>query len=105
SSNNHGFDICIGLSGDGTENGGLAKSTPGNVFIECAKNDNIQDYWKLVLVHELSHCFGADDEKPPGFIIPIDCVMDHGEENSLYPDWYVHWIGSVNQMTYYFRYN
>lgn len=87
---NHGFDELIALSGTGSENGGAAGA---NVLVLCAENDPNQKYYELVLVHELSHHFGASHDHI------YDCVMQGGELHSLYASgWFVHWLGNILEM-------
>ncbi|MFX1286797.1 MAG: CARDB domain-containing protein [Promethearchaeota archaeon] len=98
SSENHGFDVLGGLSGTGTQGTGGYGTKTGSCFVVQGVEEDNNDYGGLVLVHELSHHFGASDHHPPEWDILIDCVMKDGEFNVEYPTYYVHWDGSVDQM-------
>lgn len=97
--NNHGFDQLVGLFGTGSDPDWLGIAARNCVAIQ-AENGWGQSFGELILVHELSHPFGADDHNDPD-PIPIYCVMREGWNNYFYIhfDWFVHWVGSYNKMT------
>ena len=104
---NHGFDLLLGFTGTGSDAGGAVWDVPGNLLVVCARDTGIWDHKlaELVLVHEMSHNFGAHDPDPPTYPDPpIHCVMDGGEQHNLYSSgWFVHWTGNVDQMTSSFK--
>ncbi len=102
---NHGYDELIGLTGIGYLGIGRG-SCPGSVVVVVADEiHNTSKFWELVLIHELSHNFGAThnwDATPP--FPPNGYVMNGGENNYLYEEgWFVHWYTNVNEMSYDFN--
>ncbi|MFW9990940.1 MAG: hypothetical protein ACFFD4_02650 [Candidatus Odinarchaeota archaeon] len=91
---NHGYDCIIGLSGRGPYGvaGGMAY-WPGNAAVVQMRSWNDLAYAKIVLVHELSHNYGASHTAP------IYCIMNDGPSNPGYPTWFSHYTGNIAEMT------
>jgi hypothetical protein len=119
SNHNHGFDLFVGLTGTGPGSGGGGCAYfRGNGAVMCARDWFADEHEgaALLLVHELSHNFGAYDLEPDLCVVPpetgkspIYSVMSIGQLHPFYKDRpngsriFVYYKGSVDEMECNFR--